>query len=78
MILAFRFILRLFKLYSRKDLIIAYSKMSFSKNSNHKNSQMTCKENQFIVFSMLRVFFERCFRIGYAVVKTVSFICFKT
>ena len=31
------FILRLFKLYSRKDSIIAYSKISFSKNSNHRN-----------------------------------------
>ena len=72
------FILRLFKLYSRKDSIIAYLKISFSKNLNHRNSQMTCKENQFTVFSMLRVFSGRRFQIGYAVVKTVSFICFKT
>ena len=31
------FILRLFKLYSRKDSIIAYSKISFSKTSNRRN-----------------------------------------
>ena len=35
---------------------------------------MICKENQLTGFSILRVFSERYFRIGYVVVKTVSFL----